>query len=159
MISGLLAKKARLEVLLDDGYWPAFTTQRASSRKAGWSYVGEGFVKELDFGKVWLRLNEADEGEKDSIVAEWRGDAKAFLQSTLEGPRSYELQDSDEKNTSTVTIETRYVPVPVKLEPRESVNSPYSSHVLLSTYSTCFPCRPRLAARLAIGWSRPQGSR
>lgn len=131
VISGLLAKKARLEVLLDDGYWPAFTTQRASSRKAEWSYVGEGFIKELDFGKVWLRLNDADEGEKDNIVAEWRGDAKAFLQATLEGSRSYELQDSDEKNTSTVTIETRYVPVPVKLEPRESVNNQGLLHVSL----------------------------
>ncbi|KAJ8084377.1 Tricalbin-2 [Marasmius tenuissimus] len=131
VVSGLLAKKGRLEVLLDDGYWPAFTTQRASSRKASWSYVGEGFIKELDFGKVWLRLNEADEGEKDNIVAEWRGDAKAFLQATLEGPRTYELQDGDEKNTSTVTIETRYVPVPVKLEPRESVNNQGLLHVTL----------------------------
>lgn len=29
----------------------------------------------------------------------------------------------DESNNSTVEIEARYVPVPVKLEPRESINS------------------------------------
>ena len=32
---------------------------------------------------MWLRLNEADEGDKDDIVAEWKGDAKAFLEKTL----------------------------------------------------------------------------
>ena len=48
--------------------------------------VGEGFVKELDFGRVWLRLNENDEGEKDDIIAEWKDDAKAFLMSTLVRP-------------------------------------------------------------------------
>jgi hypothetical protein len=68
---------------LDDGYWPCFTTVKARSTHAQWEHVGEGFVKELDFGRVWLRLNEAHEGEKDDIIAEWKGDAKAFLQSSL----------------------------------------------------------------------------
>jgi len=78
-----LVKKARLEVLLDDGYWPCFSTQRSQSTKAQWAYVGEGFVKELDFGQVWLRLNEADDGDKDDVIAQWKGDAKAFLDLTL----------------------------------------------------------------------------
>ena len=76
-------KKARLEVLLDEGYWPAFSTVRARSTHAEWEYIGEGVVKELDFSRVWLRLNEADEGDKDDIIAEWKGDAKAFLEKTL----------------------------------------------------------------------------
>lgn len=83
VLSGQLAKKARLEVLLDDGYWPAFATVKARSTHAQWDYVGEGFVKELDFGRVWLRLNEHDDDEKEYIIGEWKGDAKAFLQSTL----------------------------------------------------------------------------
>ncbi|KAL1677515.1 C2 domain-containing protein [Schizophyllum commune] len=123
VIGGRLQKKARLEVLLDDGYWPAFSTQRATSTHAQWEYVGEGFVKELDFGQVWLRLNEADEGDKDDIIAQWKGDAKAFLQTTLEGPQDFTLKDQDDEKMSIVTIESRYVPVPVKLEPRESINN------------------------------------
>jgi Ca2+-dependent lipid-binding protein len=83
VISGHLAKKARLEVLLDDGYWPAFTTVRSRSTQALWEHVGEGFLKELDFGRVWLRLNDNDEGEKENVIAEWKGDAKAFLDATL----------------------------------------------------------------------------
>lgn len=82
-MSGELTKKGRLEVLLDDGYWPSFSTTKARGSHAEWDYVGEGFIKELDFGRVWLRLNAADEGEKDEIVAEWKGDAKPFLQAAL----------------------------------------------------------------------------
>jgi Ca2+-dependent lipid-binding protein len=78
-----LHKKARLEVLLDDAYWPAFTTSMARSRNVTWDYTGEGFIKELDFGRVWLRLNEADEGTKDDIIAEWKEDAKKFLQEAM----------------------------------------------------------------------------
>ncbi|TFK41292.1 C2 domain-containing protein [Crucibulum laeve] len=123
ILSGNLPKKSRLEVLLDDGYWPCFSTTRSRSTHAQWDYVGEGFIKEIDFGQVWLRLNEADEGEKDDIIAHFKGDAKAFLQAALMGPQQFTLRDDDDKPTSTVTIEARYIPVPVKLEPRESINN------------------------------------
>ena len=78
-----LTSKARLEVLLDDGYWPAFTTPMARSRTITWDHTGEGVIKELDFGRVWLRLNEAEEGTKDDIIAEWKEDAKKFLQEAM----------------------------------------------------------------------------
>lgn len=42
-----------------------------------------GFMKELDWGLVWLRLNEADEGDKDNVVGVWKGDVKDFLKATL----------------------------------------------------------------------------
>ncbi|GLB36472.1 putative tricalbin [Lyophyllum shimeji] len=129
VVSGELHKKARVEVLLDDGYWPCFSTPRARSTHAQWAYVGEGFIKEIDFSRVWLRLNEADEGEKDDIIAEWRGDAKSFLQATLIGPQEFTLLDKDERNASTVRVESRYVPVPVKLEPRETINNQGILHV------------------------------
>ncbi|KAF5377486.1 hypothetical protein D9615_005116 [Tricholomella constricta] len=123
VVSGTLAKKARLEVLLDDGYWPCFTTPKARSTHAQWEFVGEGFIKEIDFSRVWLRLNQADEGEKDDVIAEWKGDAKSFLQSTLTCVQSFTLLDEDDRNSSTVKIEARYVPVPVTLEPRETINN------------------------------------
>lgn len=78
-ISGNVPKKARLELLLDDGYWPSFSTERSRSQSALWDQVGEGFVRELDFCSVWLRLNENEEGIKDDIVGEIRMSALAFL--------------------------------------------------------------------------------
>ncbi len=83
--SGQLSQKGRLEVLLDDGYWPAFGTVRARSLNAKWDHVGEGFVKELDFGKVWLRLNENEEGDKDDIISEFQCDTRTFVEKALVG--------------------------------------------------------------------------
>lgn len=135
-------------MLLDDAYWPAFTTVRAHSSHERWEYIGEGFIKELDFGRVWLRLNDADEGEKDDVIAEYKGDAKKFLDDALvspscsfwlrcsltvaahqDGPAHFTLTDkSDSEKASIVEIEARYVPVPIKLEPRESVNSKHAHY-------------------------------
>ncbi|KAG6371667.1 C2 domain-containing protein [Boletus reticuloceps] len=124
ILSGKLQRKARLEVLLDDGYWPAFSTIKARSTHAMWQHVGEGVIKELDFGRVWLRLNESADGDKDDIIAEWKGDAKLFLQTTLDRRESFFLTDvQDESKISTVEIEARYVPIPLELEPRESINT------------------------------------
>jgi hypothetical protein len=83
VISGTLHRKARVEVLLDDGYWPCFSTTRARNLNARWELPGMGFMKELDWGLVWLRLNDASEGDKDDVVGVWKGDAKGFLSSTL----------------------------------------------------------------------------
>ncbi|PFH50760.1 hypothetical protein AMATHDRAFT_144179 [Amanita thiersii Skay4041] len=133
VLSGKLNKKSRLEVLLDDGYWPSFSTTRARSTHAQWDYFGEAFMKELDFGIVWLRLNEAEEGEKDDVIAEWKGDAKEFLRNTLAGPQTFTLHEPEDNNkrAAEVLIEARYVPVPVTLEPRESVNNQGTIRVTL----------------------------
>ena len=81
MISGQLARKGSLEVMFDDGYWPAFTSGKARSTHAAWDQVGEGFVKELDFSRIWLRINANDSSnEKDDIVAEFKCDTKDFLE-------------------------------------------------------------------------------
>ena len=162
VISGELAKKARLEVLLDDGYWPVFTTAKTPGRRAGWRHVGEGFLKELDFGRVWFRLNESDDLDKEDVFAEWKGDAKPFLEQALvrtpvfvvwenvdlcrqDGPSKFRLLDQDERCMGTIEVEARYVPVPVKLEARESVNSQYR-YLYSPTYVTDKKIRSRSAA-------------
>jgi Ca2+-dependent lipid-binding protein len=39
VISGQLARKGSLEVLLDDGYWPAFTSGKARTTHPTWDQV------------------------------------------------------------------------------------------------------------------------
>jgi len=51
-----------------------------------------------------------------------------------DGPTKFTLEDDEGRYTSTVEIEARYVPVPVKLEPRESINSESPNIVALSEY-------------------------
>ncbi|EUC66897.1 tricalbin-3 protein, putative [Rhizoctonia solani AG-3 Rhs1AP] len=126
IIEGQIFKKARLEVLLDDGHWPVFATEKRNSQ-AHWDQVGEGFIKELDFARVWLRLNENDEGEKEDIIAEFKLDAKQFLEEALAGPATFTLSGQDGKNASTVRIRAKYVPVEIKLDPRESISSTFST--------------------------------
>ena len=46
-----------------------------------------------------------------------------FNVSRQDGTIKRTLYDSDGKSIGTVELEARYIPVPVKLEPRESVNS------------------------------------
>ncbi|KAK7694283.1 hypothetical protein QCA50_001464 [Cerrena zonata] len=125
VLSGRLSKKARLEMLLDDGYWPAFSTTKARSTTAEWEYIGEGFIKEMDFSRIRFRLNIADEGDKDEIIGEWKGESKVFLSQSLDGPTTFTLQDRDgnEDRNSSVVIESRFLPVPVTLEARESINN------------------------------------
>ena len=163
IISGRLSKKGRLEVLLDDGYWPCMSTVKARQSKAQWAYVGEGFMKEIDFGLVWLRLNQAPEGDKDDVVAEWKGDVKPFLRSTLvsfvtstyvyyrglsvlqNGPHTYTLNNNEGESDSTVVVEARYIPVPVVLESRETVSSKFfqrswPSNILICVLKTRVSC-------------------
>jgi len=47
------------------------------------------------------------------------------------------LRDSDGKSIGTVELEARYMPVPLKLEPRESINS--KRGVCLSSGAAKFP--------------------
>jgi Ca2+-dependent lipid-binding protein len=121
--SGHLAKKSRLEILMDDGYWPVFTTQKSRTASAVWDMVGEGFIKELDFGRVWLRLNTNGDGEKEDIIAEYKVDAKEFLEQALDGAADFTLSDVNGENQSTVRIAAKFVPVPIVLSPRESMTS------------------------------------
>ena len=58
-------------------------TAKSGSTHAQFDQVGEGFVKELDFSQVWLRLNANEDSDKEDIVAECRLGAKAFLEQAL----------------------------------------------------------------------------
>ncbi|WVF68009.1 hypothetical protein IAT40_002771 [Kwoniella sp. CBS 6097] len=123
VISGQLAKRGRLEVMFDDGYWPAFTTEKARSHHPTWDQVGEGFIRELDFSRIWMRINEGDESDHDDIVAEFKGDTRDFLEQCIRGPAEFVLKHTDGSNLSTITLSARFVPVDIVLEPRESVNN------------------------------------
>jgi len=59
------------------------STVKSRRNDAQWDYVGEGFMKEIDFGLVSLRLNGAAEGERDDLGPEYKENAKTFLQNTL----------------------------------------------------------------------------
>jgi Ca2+-dependent lipid-binding protein len=91
IIGGNFAKKSRLEVMLDDSSWPVVVTPKGRSVHAKFNMISEGFVKELDFGQIWFKLDESDNDEKDVIYAELKLDTKVFLEQCLVSKGIYSL--------------------------------------------------------------------
>lgn len=123
IIEGQLARKGALEIMFDDGYYPSFSTEKARGNHVKWDQVGEGFVKELDFGRTWLRINANPEDEEPDVVAELHMDTKDFLEQTLDKVASFTLAAPNGQNRSVVTFSSRYIPVNIVLEQRETVNN------------------------------------
>ncbi|KAI9615270.1 hypothetical protein KEM48_005698 [Puccinia striiformis f. sp. tritici PST-130] len=126
IIGGVIARKhARLEFLFDDGYWPSYSTEPSKSTHPKWDETGESFIRELDWSRCILKLNVADKDTREEVYAEYTCDLKAFMNDCLDGPHDFVLQDLEGGNRSTISIQCRYIPVPITLEPRESINSEY----------------------------------
>ncbi|SPC66247.1 related to TCB3 - protein localized to membranes, bud-enriched [Ustilago sp. UG-2017b] len=114
-------KHARLEVLFDDGYWPAYLTEKARSANHTWDEVGESVVKELDWSKFLLKLRTGD-GD-DDVFAEFAGNTKDVLEKALNSQYEFRLLNSAGAQVASVVIECKYIPINLHLEPVESVNN------------------------------------
>ncbi|PWY97366.1 tricalbin [Testicularia cyperi] len=114
-------KHARLEVLFDDGYWPAYTTEQARTAQCNWDEVGESVVKELDWSKFLLKLRTGD-GDED-VFAEFAGNTKDVLEKTLNSQYEFRLHNDAGAQVASVVIACRYIPIDLHLEPAESVNN------------------------------------
>ncbi|KEI37230.1 uncharacterized protein L969DRAFT_53729 [Mixia osmundae IAM 14324] len=124
IIGGQLARKgARLEIACDDAYWPAYSTEPARTTNVTWDEVGEAFIREREFSRVILKLNTAEKDTNDDTYAQFSGDMDTFLGDCLDKPHDFVLTGPNGAFRSTVTIQARYVPVAIQIEPRESVNN------------------------------------
>ncbi|KAG0147448.1 hypothetical protein CROQUDRAFT_42936 [Cronartium quercuum f. sp. fusiforme G11] len=124
IMGGTIARKnARLEFLFDDGYWPAYSTEPSKSVNAKWDETGECFIRELDWSRCILKLNVAEKETREEVYAQYSCSLKDFLEDCLEGPHDFVLEDEEGGHKSTVTIQCRYIPTPITLEPRESINN------------------------------------
>lgn len=122
ILKGQLAQKnARLEVSLDDGYWPTYTTEEARTTDTTWDEVGEGVIKELDWSRIFLRLRTGK--NDDDVFAEFQGNTKDFLERTLDKEAEFSLASDAGTGLSKVTITAKYIPTDIKIEPIESVNN------------------------------------
>ncbi|GAA5974459.1 hypothetical protein JCM11641_003227 [Rhodosporidiobolus odoratus] len=125
VISGQLGKKgARLEVLFDDGYWPAFSTEASRSTHNTWDEIGEVLIRELDFSQIHLALNTAEKDTRSDIIAQTSIDMNQFLEQALDRPATFSLPATDGSGArSTVQIMAKYIPVDMQILPRESINN------------------------------------
>ncbi|KAK2790498.1 hypothetical protein FQN52_005515 [Onygenales sp. PD_12] len=127
LIEGQLSHTdVQLEVLMDDHVFPSYTSPKARTKHAVFGDVGDAFVRELEVSKITLRLVEktdkTGEEEGDHAIAKLSGPTLPTLQQCLYKPTELTLR-SNEGATSKVTVMLKYIPVKMKLDPRESINN------------------------------------
>ncbi|KAK3173796.1 hypothetical protein OEA41_007128 [Lepraria neglecta] len=128
IIEGTFAKSdVRLEVLMDDYVFPAYNSTKARSRHTIFGETGDAFIRELDVSRVTLRLNEKQDKKGDSdhdehTIAKLHGNTIDVLQRCLYKPTELVLKGA-EGTVSRVTVNMKYIPVKMELDPSESINN------------------------------------
>jgi hypothetical protein len=86
--------------------------------------VGDGFVRELEFSRITLRLKEKAEKTHDeaNVIASLTGDTMDVLKTSLNNPREYVLKGNG-GGVYKVKISLKYIPVEINLDPSESINN------------------------------------
>ncbi|EED19084.1 membrane bound C2 domain protein (vp115), putative [Talaromyces stipitatus ATCC 10500] len=112
-----------LEVLVDDHMFPSYTSMKIKSREATFQDVGDAFIRELDMSQITLRLVEksSDKDEKH-VIAKLTGDTLSTLQRCLYTPTELQLR-AENGAISKIKVSLRFIPVMMKLDPRESINN------------------------------------
>lgn len=84
VFAGKVAHKGRLEVLLDENYWPVYSTDRTHGHNLGeWNQTAECFIRELSFSQISIRMNRADETDRDEIDSEVQFSTKDLVDMSL----------------------------------------------------------------------------
>ena len=125
VIEGELAHKdCCLEVLFDDYAFSSYQSSKASSRRQQWDEIGDGFVRELEFSRITLRLRAKVDKASDGldVIASLTGDTLDVLKTTLNNPHDYVLK-STAGELYKIKVSMRYIPVQIELDPSESINN------------------------------------
>jgi Ca2+-dependent lipid-binding protein len=126
IIEGELARKdCYLEVLFDDFAFPAYASSKARSRHQKWDEIGDGFVRELEFSRITLRLVEKTDSksqDESHVIATLTGDTADVLKMCLNNPNEYVLKSSSGEMFK-VKVSMKYLPVQIVLDASESINN------------------------------------
>jgi len=125
IIEGELAHKdCYLEVLFDDYAFASYVSSKARSRHQKWDEVGDGFVRELEFSRITMRLrSKVDKTNDDTdVVASLSGDTLDVLKTALNTPTDYVLKSSSGE-LYRVKVSMKYIPVQIVLDASESINN------------------------------------
>ena len=125
IIEGELAHKdCYLEVLFDDYAFPSYVSSKARSRYQKWDEVGDGFVRELEFSRITMRLKARLEKMHDDadVIATLTGDTLDVLRTGLNNPHDYTLK-STSGELYKIKVSMKYIPVLIKLDASESINN------------------------------------
>ncbi|KAL2864936.1 putative membrane bound C2 domain protein (vp115) [Aspergillus lucknowensis] len=120
----LARSNVHVEVIMDDYMFPVWSSPKIRSKNAKVEDIGDAFVRELEFSKITLRIVEKQNAKDDDeeVIAKLTGDTYSTLQRILYTPTELVLRSADGE-VSKVIVSARYIPVSMKLDPRESINN------------------------------------
>ena len=125
IIEGELAHKdCYLEVLFDDYAFPSYVSSKARSRYQKWDEVGDGFVRELEFSRITMRLKARLDKMHDEadVIATLAGDTLDVLKTGLKNSHDYVLK-STSGELYKIKVSMKYIPVLIELDASESINN------------------------------------
>ena len=112
-----------LEILFDDMVYPSFTSTKIKANKSKWEERGDGFVRELDFSQITLRLREKPfTYNEENIISTATGNTIDILKACYNQPNEFTLKGKDGVS-STIKVSARYIPVKMTLKPRDSITN------------------------------------
>lgn len=115
-----------MEVLFDDGYWPAYSTEPARSHNTTWDEISEIVVRELDFSMITFQLNSAEKETREDVIAQATVDLPSFLEDALDKVATITLEPIEAGHSrSTITVMAKYIPIEMEILPRESIKSEF----------------------------------
>lgn len=126
IIEGELARKdCYLEVLFDDFAFPSYVSSKARGRHQKWDEIGDGFVRELEFSRLTMRLVEKTDpkaSDEGNVIATLSGDTADVLKMCLNNPHEYVLK-SHGGEMYKIKVSMKYLPVEIVLDASESINN------------------------------------
>jgi hypothetical protein len=115
-----------LEVLIDDHAFPSYSSAKIRQKEHHFGETGDAMIRELDMSRLTLRLTEKTDktgkGDEDDIVAKLTGPTLPTLQQCLYKPTELTLR-SNNGAINKVTVNLKYLPVKMQLDPSESINN------------------------------------
>ncbi|KAI5780050.1 C2 domain-containing protein [Geopyxis carbonaria] len=115
-------KDCYLEILMDDMYFPSYSTAKIRSKKMKFDEIGDAVVRELEFSQIKIRLREHGEHDEDDLLAKLSGNTLETLKQCLNNPTVLTLKGKDGE-INKVKVSLKYIPLLMKLDPSESINN------------------------------------
>ena len=127
IIEGTFAHtNCQLEIVMDENVFPSYTSSKARTRQYTFGETGDAMVRELDVSKITVRLTQKTDKKgdenKDHTVARLSGPTLTTLQQALYKPYELSLKSNDGA-VDKVTVQLKYLPVKMQLDPSESINN------------------------------------
>ncbi|KAM0720138.1 hypothetical protein Q7P37_004274 [Cladosporium fusiforme] len=121
-------QNCHLEVVLDDHLFPQYSSAKTRSRHHVFNETSDATIRELDLSQITLRLvSEIDHAGKDGekyVEAKLTGNMLEALKRGLNTPTQYTLKGTHNGGgESKITVNLRYIPLRMQLDPSESFNN------------------------------------